>query len=276
MAATVLRLLLSFGLALGAVACTPQDNESATSIRQTQFPGQVSAGGKTSGQLMKQAGELKDSADPEGTPGIPQGKGGNTGGAAMSGEAKGTSSVEGNEDRESASGQIMSQTGEVEDGADPEGTPGIPQGSGGNTGGVAMSGEAKGTSPVKGNEHRDSEEAVAIPKQASRQSDRSGKPQPEAASEEKIEAKQKAEAKAEREKQELEASMDAVTARWQSRATSNDWQPLSPPRVDTTAGVAGEPGSVPPRLMRSEKQGTAPTSADIKPAPTLGTESGTP
>ena len=85
MSATVLRLLLSLGLALSAAACSPQQkngSDTGTAIRQTQFPGQVSAGGATSGQLMSQTGKIKDEPEVEGTPGIPKGSGGNTGGAA--------------------------------------------------------------------------------------------------------------------------------------------------------------------------------------------------
>lgn len=225
MPATVLRLLLSLGLALSAAACSPQQetgSAAGASIRQTQFPGQVSAGGATSGQLMSQAGKIKD--EPE-----------------------------------------------------TEGTPGIPQGSGGNTGGAAMGGEARGTSPVEGDEHQKSANDVApSPEPANPASNTVAQPQQEAVADEKSEAKRKAEAKAEREKQELEASMDAVTERWRIRAANNDWEPPSPPLVDTTAGVAGQPGSVPPQFMRSEKHGSAPASSDIKPAPTPGPKSGTP
>src|SRR5690606_2771549 len=89
-------------------------------------------------------------------------------------------------------------------------------------------------------------------------------------------AKSKEEAKAAREKRELEAAMNDMTARWQARAASNAWEPLPPPPVDTTAGVAGQLGSVPPQYLRTEKRGNAPQSADKKPAPSPGTESGTP
>src|SRR5690606_31111141 len=108
MSATRMRVLLCLSLALSAAACAPQQDASSdksdrvAGVRQTQFPGQVTAGGKTSGQLMQQAGALKDNPDPEGTPGIPQGSGGNTGGSAMSGEARGTSPVNGDEHRDSA------------------------------------------------------------------------------------------------------------------------------------------------------------------------------
>jgi hypothetical protein len=53
-------------------------------VVQTKFPGQVSAGGGTSGEVIAQAGG-KQTAPPAGTPGIPQGAGGNTGGAALGG-----------------------------------------------------------------------------------------------------------------------------------------------------------------------------------------------
>lgn len=220
MSTTVLRCALLMGLALGVSACAPSHDGAAgkSSVRQTQFPGQVSAGGQTSGQLMQDAGAMKETPDPEGTPGIPQGAGGNTGGAAMGGEAR-------------------------------------------------------GTSPVKGTEHRDStEEPEPLPERPLQPS----QSLPEAAPDPKSEAKRKEEAKAVREKQELEASMDAVAVRWHARAASNGWSPLLAPPVDTSAGVAGQPGSVPARFMRTEKEGTAPASADIKPAPSPDSESGTP
>lgn len=53
-------------------------------VVQTKFPGQVSAGGGTSGDVIAQAGG-KVTAAPAGTPGIPKGAEGNVGGAAMGG-----------------------------------------------------------------------------------------------------------------------------------------------------------------------------------------------
>lgn len=54
-------------------------------VIQTKFPGQVSAGGGTSGEVIAQTSGEKQTAPPAGTPGIPQGSGGNTGGAALGG-----------------------------------------------------------------------------------------------------------------------------------------------------------------------------------------------
>ncbi|WP_298234937.1 hypothetical protein [uncultured Azohydromonas sp.] len=53
-------------------------------VVQTRFPGQVSAGGGTSGEVIAQSGG-KQAAPPAGTPGIPQGSEGNVGGAALGG-----------------------------------------------------------------------------------------------------------------------------------------------------------------------------------------------
>ncbi|NML15900.1 hypothetical protein [Azohydromonas caseinilytica] len=53
-------------------------------VVQTKFPGQVSAGGGTSGEVIAQSGG-KQTAPPAGTPGIPQGAEGNVGGARMGG-----------------------------------------------------------------------------------------------------------------------------------------------------------------------------------------------
>jgi hypothetical protein len=71
-------------VAILSLASCRQANQPAT--EGTAFPGQVSTGGATSGEVIAQAGRQKPSTPgPEGTPGIPQGAGGNTGGPAMGG-----------------------------------------------------------------------------------------------------------------------------------------------------------------------------------------------
>lgn len=85
-----------------------------------------------------------------------------------------------------------------------------------------------------------------------------------------------------KEKQELLASEDAITARWRSRAAAQGWHtnaavPVAAPAaaLGTPASgnaPAGQPGgkqsataaSLP---IRSEKQGTAPPSKDVKKKP---------
>src|SRR6476620_3104170 len=61
----------------------------AVSQRETHFPGMVTAGGNTSGEVMKSSGEKVGASMPAGTPGTPRGMEGNTGGTAMGGTTPG-------------------------------------------------------------------------------------------------------------------------------------------------------------------------------------------
>jgi hypothetical protein len=71
-------------LVLLAAAGCKRHGDSAQ--RQTKFPGMVTAGGGTSGQVMAAHGGAKtDATYAGGTPGIAGGKGGNTGGAETGG-----------------------------------------------------------------------------------------------------------------------------------------------------------------------------------------------
>ena len=111
------------------------------------------------------------------------------------------------------------------------------------------------------------------------------------------EKKAKADAQAAKDKESLAASMDAVTARWRSRAGEQGWKthpavaiaaaapaagaavtaagPANPPPAGspgagntTPAGqAAGSPDRVTPAI-KSEKLGTAPPSEDVKKVPT--------
>ncbi|WP_019142655.1 hypothetical protein [Noviherbaspirillum massiliense] len=56
---------------------------------QTHFPGMVTAGGGTSGEVMAQAKQTTVQGNPSGTPGIPEGAQGNPSGAAMGGTTQG-------------------------------------------------------------------------------------------------------------------------------------------------------------------------------------------
>lgn len=94
--------------------------------------------------------------------------------------------------------------------------------------------------------------------------------------------KAQADAQAAKDKQELLASMDALTARWRSNAAAKGWK-LNPPTAVAAAPAAvtapanqsapsGQPagkmsdaGQAAP--VTSEKAGTAPPSADVKQAP---------
>ena len=85
--------------------CKRADTAAATGIRQTGFPGQVSAGGETSGRVIARTAKAapagpvaattqapqegtrgqSPTGSVAGTPGIPEGSGGTTSGAEMGG-----------------------------------------------------------------------------------------------------------------------------------------------------------------------------------------------
>lgn len=131
-------LAIPITLLLSLTACS--DQESEIGARQTNFPGQVTAGGGTSGEVLARNGALKNNPDPSGTPGIPQGAGGNTGGAAMGGTTSATGGPTGSS-KEGIRGQ--STTG------DASGTPSIPEGAGGNPSGAAMGGTTSGAAATQ-------------------------------------------------------------------------------------------------------------------------------
>jgi hypothetical protein len=79
--------VLIVGIAAALQACSRDPGNAA--VRQTQFPGQVTAGGGTSGEVIARAGKpVADGSYAGGTPGIAGGSGGTTGGAATAGTAQ--------------------------------------------------------------------------------------------------------------------------------------------------------------------------------------------
>ncbi|MDB5931530.1 MAG: hypothetical protein JWR60_3237 [Polaromonas sp.] len=77
-------------LACLGTGCGNQGEERQSGVQQTGFPGQFTAGGSSSGEVLSRASQATRSTAPAGTPGIPQGSGGNTSGAAMGGTSLGT------------------------------------------------------------------------------------------------------------------------------------------------------------------------------------------
>lgn len=82
--------LCAAALALLAIAGCGENELAATSastgVRQTGFPGQMTAGGGSSGAVMARTARPETNATyAGGTPGIAGGSGGNTGGAATGG-----------------------------------------------------------------------------------------------------------------------------------------------------------------------------------------------
>jgi colicin import membrane protein len=96
-----------------------------------------------------------------------------------------------------------------------------------------------------------------------------------------------ADAQAAKDKASLAASMDAITARWRSRASAQGWKTHAPVAVAAAAPAAaaaapaGQPdGKLTPAgaaaPIKSEKLGTAPPSTDVKAGPTKAEPAGTP
>lgn len=125
------RHIVIYAIAAGMLIAIPgcgKNGDAASEVRQTKFPGQVTAGGGSSGEVLGRVGPTKEGAYAGGTPGIAGGSGGNTGGAATGGSVQ-----------ESGRGP---SAGVAIPPASPQtgGTPGIAGGSGGNTGGAATGG----------------------------------------------------------------------------------------------------------------------------------------
>lgn len=230
--AKVVLYVVAAGMLLGLPGCDrrPQSDVGAA---QTKFPGQVSAGGGSSGEVLGRVGQTKDASYAGGTPGIAGGSGGNTGGAATGGSVQ-------------ESGRGPSQ-GVTAPGPGPQagGTPGIAGGSGGTTGGTATAG--------------------AVP---AGQAAPAATPQDAAAAK-----KAQAAAQAEKDKQALLASMDVVAGRWRNNASTHGRQvhaptPVAAPAAAVAApaaqaGPSGQPGgqtgsAAKAAPLTSEKAGTAP------------------
>jgi hypothetical protein len=95
--------LLVLSSVLGTITgCTNRPDASPnTGVRQTHFPGEVTAGGGTSGEVMERSKKVASSGTPSGTPGIPEGAGGTTSGAALGGTTSGAAATK--DTRESGS-----------------------------------------------------------------------------------------------------------------------------------------------------------------------------
>jgi len=93
-----------------------------------------------------------------------------------------------------------------------------------------------------------------------------------------------ADAQAAKDKQELAASMDAITARWRARAAAQGWKAHAPIAIAAAAPAAAPAGQPDGKLtpagaaapIKSEKLGTAPPSTDVKAGPTKAEPAGTP
>lgn len=109
------RLVLCSCALLGALAACERNESASAGASQTHFPGGVTSGGGTSGEVMARAGSAKSAPATTGAP---------AGG-------------------EGARGQAPAPGGSV------SGTPGIPEGAGGTPSGPAMGGTTPGAAGTK-------------------------------------------------------------------------------------------------------------------------------
>jgi hypothetical protein len=131
---------LSLALTMALAACGRDD--PTHNVRQTKFPGQVTSGGPTSGEVMARNSAAATKSEPvAGTPGIPQGAGGTTGGTATAGST-GAVVTPKTAGQEGERGQIPGGTGVA-------GTPGIPEGAGGTPSGAEMGGTSPGAAATQ-------------------------------------------------------------------------------------------------------------------------------
>ena len=78
-------------IVLLAAGCSRNTAPASDGVIQTKFPGQVTAGGGTSGEIIaRTARPVTDATYAGGTPGIAGGAGGNTSGAAIGGATRET------------------------------------------------------------------------------------------------------------------------------------------------------------------------------------------
>lgn len=104
---------------LGLAGCDRGNTNPKDGIIQTKFPGQVTAGGMTSGQIMAHSAKPETNAVyGGGSPFIAGGSGGNTGGAAMGGTVSETG--------QGPSRGITNPTGVMQGGNQPLGEDGKP------------------------------------------------------------------------------------------------------------------------------------------------------
>jgi hypothetical protein len=181
------RVGVAFALvgALALAAC----QRAADEPQPTRFPGQISAGGGTSGSVMAAAKPMDKAMREAGTPGIPQGAGGNTAGAKLGGSTG--SGALANSGEQTAAQRVPGTGAPAHDGA----AASAPQ----TAAATAAAGGAAASAPA----------AAAAPASAA------SVPAAEAAA---------------RQKQLLDESMTRVAQHWRERAAQQGWpvQPAPP------------------------------------------------
>lgn len=213
--------IVSLFFLVAAIAGCDRTVDESPEARQTVFPGQVSAGGGTSGEVMTKVGVLQPKAGVDSSPIL----------VVVPPEVV-------------AAPTAPSVAGTA--GPKPSGTPGIPEGAGGNVSGPEMG----GTTPAAAGTQQKSGVQTGT------------------AELDKAAKEAKAKELAAKEKQQLEAAMDRVAARWRANAETRGWQTESANAPQTSGAAAlGQTQTSSmglPTVIRSEKLGTAPPSEDIK------------
>lgn len=292
------RLLLPALLAtlLAAAGCGERGREvGENGVRQTRAPGHVAAGGGTSGSVMAaRPASAEPDRGPAGTPGTPQGMEGNVGGTALGG----TSPQRGDSAPTAHSGVTGTTTNNAASGtsaaiAGAPGTPGsdtaaAPTGAAAGGPGTAAPGSPAGPAPAAGGPTSTAAvlpgvpgalppgpgggaTTTATPVASGTPTARApgGYPSPAAAGAAAAAAAPPGTPEALRQQIALAAAMDAVAARWRTRAAAEGWAAHPPTAVDPLGGIQASAQPAPSRAgvdvrVRSEKQGTAPPSEDVK------------
>lgn len=241
-------------------------------VLQTKVPGEERTGGGTSGAVMAAAGGRKPAdPGPAGTPGIPLGSGGNTGGAEMGAVEMGAPTKGPVGTGPAASGGASAPTAAASgatsgwgaaSGATPGTAPAVAAGTAPGTASGVAPGTPSGVAPGS--------TSAAAPGTAS-----AAAPAAPASAAAAPNPTQRAEVA-------LAESIDAVARRWRTRAAEQGWPmypptPVNPlPSIKSEASLTGSapsgqpdgrltaPGAAAPKT--SEKHGTAAPSPDVKTA----------
>lgn len=227
------RTMMNAGLLLAtlllASGCGERNGGASAPVTQTKFPGQLTAGGMGGGEIMQQTKTATTASSmPSGTPGIPEGAGGNTSGPGMGGTTP-NAAVAGEAPQGRMQGEVT-LTGDAARAGAANVPPAGPQ-----------AGNVPAAAPAP---------AAAAPATA------------------QSEAERKA-AQAQKEKEELAASMDAIAKRWRAEAAKHNWATHPPTPVAAVAGITSsnaqeQSRTATPPPVRSEKQGDAAPSEDVK------------
>jgi hypothetical protein len=219
-------LLLAAALVLAG--CGGRHDASNDRMNQTGFPGMVTAGGHTSGEVM--AANTPNGAvnrGPAGTPGIPGGAEGNTGGAGLASSVPKTTDIAANTTAPAGAGAPQTSASAAP-------TP--------NSQIAATAANSAASAPGVNN---------SAPPAAPASASVAAGAAPAASA--PLSAASAAALQARQAQQELEQVQDIVAARWKARAAGGAF-----------ANAQARPSTPVQVVVRSEKLGTAPPSPDTK------------